>query len=50
MVRFLQALHTAANVERTFGSVGGPWEFNLRDLMRWCYLIVERSMSSERGW
>ena len=23
---------------RVFGSQGGPWEFNLRDLLRWCEL------------
>ena len=39
MVAFLQALHEAANVARALGASGGPWEFNLRDLLRWCQLV-----------
>ena len=29
-------LHTEVAVRRAFGLVGGPWSFNLRDLLRWC--------------
>ena len=39
MIQFLERLHVAANIQRTFGSIGGPWEFNLRDLLRWCHLL-----------
>ena len=39
MIHFLGRLHVAANVDRRLGSVGGPWEFNLRDLLRWCQLL-----------
>lgn len=38
MVDFLEAMHAGANVQRSFGGSGGPWEFNLRDLLRWCHL------------
>ena len=38
MIAFLAALHHGANVQRSFGTAGGPWEFNLRDLLRWCQL------------
>ena len=38
MVSFLKALHEGANTLRSFASAGGPWEFNLRDLLRWCDL------------
>ncbi|MEW5309894.1 MAG: hypothetical protein WDW38_001740 [Sanguina aurantia] len=38
MVALLTSLHTAANVTRTFATAGGPWEFNLRDLLRWAQL------------
>jgi len=38
MIAFLAALHEGANVQRSFGTAGGPWEFNLRDLLRWCQL------------
>lgn len=40
MVAFLANLHHSANVKRTLGAAGGPWEFNLRDLLRWCQLAV----------
>ena len=39
MIQFLGKLHVAANIDRSFGSIGGPWEFNLRDLLRWCHLL-----------
>lgn len=45
MVALLQDLHEAVNVRRQFGGAGGPWEFNLRDLLRWCCL-VEASTAS----
>lgn len=38
MVEFLEFMHAGANVQRSFGGSGGPWEFNLRDLLRWCQL------------
>lgn len=30
---------TEVAVERKWGQKGGPWEFNLRDLFRWCQLM-----------
>lgn len=27
-------------VEKKWGHKGGPWEFNLRDLFRWCQLML----------
>jgi midasin len=38
MVDFLHCLHRDANVAHIFAGSGGPWEFNLRDLLRWCEL------------
>ena len=41
MVAFLEDLHGGAGAAgggRGFGAAGGPWEFNLRDLLRWCQL------------
>lgn len=46
MVAFVQALHQAVNVKRIFGSSGAPWEFNLRDLLRWCQLIAASPCST----
>lgn len=30
-----------------FGSSGGPWEFNLRDILRWCELVESVSTKGE---
>lgn len=38
MVGLLELMNTRANMDRTFAQQGGPWEFNLRDLLRWCDL------------
>ena len=40
MVAFTAALSAAASVSGgIFARAGAPWEFNLRDLLRWCDLI-----------
>jgi|APGre2960657444_1045066.scaffolds.fasta_scaffold00884_9 midasin len=38
MVAFNEALARAVVVERRFGRAGAPWEFNLRDVLRWSEL------------
>ena len=38
MVAFNEALAAAVVSERSFGRAGAPWEFNLRDVLRWCEL------------
>lgn len=38
IVRYTVALHDASAVSRKMGREGAPWEFNLRDAMRWCEL------------
>ena len=40
MVATTSALQDAINVRRTFAHTGGPWEFNLRDVTRWCDLVA----------
>lgn len=35
----LSKLIQEVTVERKWGQRGGPWEFNLRDLFRWCQLM-----------
>jgi midasin len=42
MVGFNDALARAVVAERRFGRVGSPWEFNLRDVLRWCELVEHR--------
>lgn len=39
MIVFNARLHEETMVKRTFGRVGAPWEFNLRDLLRWLELL-----------
>ncbi|CAH1229365.1 MDN1 [Branchiostoma lanceolatum] len=40
MVTFNQQLYQDTVVKGHWGQQGGPWEFNLRDLFRWCELIM----------
>ncbi|KAK3283483.1 hypothetical protein CYMTET_8818 [Cymbomonas tetramitiformis] len=39
MVHFNCELQDQVMVRRSFGSAGAPWEFNLRDVLRWCELV-----------
>ena len=39
MVKFNSAIRRATMVDHSFGLNGGPWDFNLRDLLRWCHLL-----------
>ena len=43
MVAFNSALAHAVVFERRFGRAGSPWEFNLRDVLRWCELAQARA-------
>lgn len=45
MVRFNELLSEAVTHRRLFGRVGSPWEFNLRDILRWSQLAA-----SVAGW
>ncbi|KAL0578801.1 AAA ATPase midasin [Marasmius crinis-equi] len=39
MVTFNSSLNDAVSVQKAFAREGSPWEFNLRDVLRWCSLI-----------
>ncbi|KAL4649045.1 midasin isoform X1 [Arapaima gigas] len=39
MVQFNNRLVQEVANERRWGQKGGPWEFNLRDMFRWCQLM-----------
>ncbi|KAM8954164.1 midasin [Pelodytes ibericus] len=41
MVAFNNQIDQEVMVQRKWGQKGGPWEFNLRDLFRWCQLMLE---------
>ncbi|KAM4043140.1 midasin isoform 2-T2 [Anomaloglossus baeobatrachus] len=40
MVAFNNQIDLEVMTERKWGQRGGPWEFNLRDLFRWCNLML----------
>ncbi|KAI1826195.1 midasin [Xylaria intraflava] len=40
MIKFISNLETRILVERAFGAQGSPWEFNLRDTLRWLNLLT----------
>ncbi|KAH7038086.1 ATPase protein [Microdochium trichocladiopsis] len=39
MIHFISELEDRILVQRAFGSQGSPWEFNLRDTLRWLNLL-----------
>ena len=39
MIRFNTLLHQDIMISCKYGRKGSPWEFNLRDVFRWCDLI-----------
>ncbi|NWW44539.1 MDN1 protein, partial [Pedionomus torquatus] len=40
MVAFNNKIDKEVMTEKKWGQKGGPWEFNLRDLFRWCQLML----------
>jgi len=40
MIAFNSGLNDAVSTQRLFGREGTPWEFNLRDVLRWAQLIL----------
>ncbi|KAJ0116412.1 ATPase [Diaporthe amygdali] len=40
MIRFVSALDYETSIRKSFGSHGSPWEFNLRDSLRWLELLA----------
>ncbi|XP_053201397.1 LOW QUALITY PROTEIN: midasin-like [Panonychus citri] len=40
MVQFNEKLSNEINSSNSFGRKGSPWEFNLRDIFRWCQLVL----------
>ncbi|XP_015771488.1 PREDICTED: midasin-like [Acropora digitifera] len=41
MVTFNMKVHRDSVVEGKWGRKGSPWEFNLRDVFRWCDLLIK---------
>lgn len=42
VISFVSTLEQEVVHKRRFGSQGGPWEFNLRDTLRWLHLLDSR--------
>ncbi|XP_048240547.1 midasin-like [Haliotis rufescens] len=47
MVDFNMALHNQTMMQGLWGHRGGPWEFNLRDLFRWCELLLANQVPGD---
>ena len=41
MLDFTLALHQRVARDSSFGAAGSPWEFNLRDVFRWCTMTLK---------
>ncbi|AOA61441.1 Dynein-related AAA-type ATPase [Komagataella phaffii CBS 7435] len=46
LIKFISSLESEIVLNRTWGSEGGPWEFNLRDTLRWLQLYSEPTVST----
>lgn len=42
-INFVVKLDEQLENKRGFGNIGGPWEFNLRDTLRWLELLASKS-------
>lgn len=43
IIKFVSELEQDIVHKRRFGSQGGPWEFNLRDILRWLQLLASKA-------
>ena len=44
IIAFVSQLEQEIVYKRRFGSQGGPWEFNLRDILRWLQLLASNTL------
>lgn len=42
MIRFVSSLDYETSIRKSFGANGSPWEFNLRDSLRWLELLASK--------
>ncbi|KAG7088114.1 hypothetical protein E1B28_012139 [Marasmius oreades] len=47
MVTFNSSLNDTISVQKDFAREGSPWEFNLRDVLRWCSLVQSSKPSRQ---
>lgn len=43
MTKFVSSLDHETSIRKSFGSLGSPWEFNLRDSLRWLELLASKN-------
>lgn len=49
MIEFNAKVHESAVQDGQFGRFGSPWEFNLRDVFRWCELFLESGRNHDHS-
>ena len=49
LLKYMRSLHDRVVVQHQFGSQGGPWDFNLRDMTRWLQLLTSRDLLLAAG-
>ncbi|EXF79716.1 ATPase [Colletotrichum fioriniae PJ7] len=42
VIQFISRLDHQVAIEKAFGAHGSPWEFNLRDILRWLHLVATK--------
>lgn len=47
LIRFVVDLDRELTIKHSFGTMGGPWEFNLRDTLRWLELLTAKEVLPE---
>ena len=47
MIEFNNQVQTDVVTSQEYGQLGAPWEFNLRDVFRWCHLAVSEGKEDE---
>ncbi|CCF56589.1 hypothetical protein KAFR_0B02920 [Kazachstania africana CBS 2517] len=47
MIQIMSVLEEEVSKKKKWGTLGAPWEFNLRDALRWLKLLTKASISSE---
>lgn len=50
MIEFNSSLHEEVVVKKRWGLAGSPWEFNLRDILKWASLMVISDGALDEPW
>lgn len=48
LIKFMSRLEEEVVIKKIWGNIGDPWEFNLRDTLRWLSLIDSPSITNEK--